>query len=171
MLSTNHLLNTLSIFGAKYLFIVILVIAFIYFITQPRVKQKEILVMGIIALPIMYVFLKLVALIYFDPRPFVMDHFTPLIPHDPDNGFPSDHAILGAATASVIYPYSKKVSLVLWVLTLLVDVSRVYIGIHHSIDIIGSIVIALLVSYLAYAFILPKVKRYAWYQTIFPTHT
>lgn len=164
---TNHFLSSLSIFGAKYLFIIILVIAFGYFIVQPRFKQKEMLAFGIIALPVMYVILKLGALLYFDARPFVVDHFTPLIPHSPDNGFPSDHTIISAAMASIVYPYSKKISMLLWVLTLLVSASRVYAGIHHPIDIIGSIVIAIVIAYVTYTVILPRVTRLAWYQSIF----
>jgi uncharacterized membrane protein len=135
---------------------------------QPRAKQKEMVAFGIVALPIMYVILKLVALIYFDPRPFVVDHFIPLIPHGPDNGFPSDHTILSAAAASVIYPYNKKVSAVLWIFTLLVGISRVYTGIHHPIDIIASIIIAIITAYATYTYVLPRIKRFAWYQTIFP---
>src|ERR1017187_827769 len=32
-----------------------------------------------------------------DPRPFVADGQVPLIPHEPNNGFPSHHALLAAA--------------------------------------------------------------------------
>ena len=31
---------------------------------------------------------------YYDTRPFVRDHVKPLFAHAPDNGFPSDHALL-----------------------------------------------------------------------------
>lgn len=123
---------------------------------------------GIMALPIMYVALKLLAMLYFDPRPFVVDHFTPLIPHDPDNGFPSDHTLLSAATASVVYPYSKKISMVLWVLTVLVGASRVYTGIHHPVDVLGSICIALVVAALTYFLLLPKVKASKFYINLWP---
>lgn len=163
---TNNLINHLSIFGAKYLFIIILGIAFIYFIGQPRAKQKEMAAFGIMALPIMYIVLKIVALLYFDPRPFVVDHFIPLIPHEPDNGFPSDHTLLSAATAAIIYPYAKRLSLALWLLTLLVGASRVYTGVHHPVDVLGSILIAIVVSVLTYRLLLPKVKASKFYTNL-----
>lgn len=164
----NNLINSLGIFGAKYLFIVILGIAFIYFIKQPRIKQKEMITFGIIALPIMYVILKLLALLYFDPRPFVVDHFTPLISHDPDNGFPSDHALLSGAAASIVYPYSKQIGLVLWMLTLLVGASRVYTGVHHPVDVLGSMGIAIIVASLTYYLLLPKMKANRFYTNLWP---
>lgn len=159
----NTLLNSLAIFGAKYLFIFIIVIAFVYFLKQPRQKQKEMVAFGIMVLPIIYLLLKLAAMIYFDPRPFVTDHFTPLIPHEPDNGFPSDHAILSSAVASVVFPFSRKVSAGLWVLTVFVGISRVYTGIHHPLDIIASIVIAIIVATLVYKFLLLKLKNSNFY--------
>ena len=111
-----------------------------------------------ITLPIMYLVLVLVAHVYFDPRPFVVGHFTPLIPHDPDNGFPSDHTLLLSAVASLLYPFNKRASYLLWLCTVTVGVSRVYVGIQHPIDVIGSIIIAVIVSYAGYQ-ILQMIKK------------
>src|SRR5947209_4934856 len=104
------MLNNLAIFGAKYLFLFILATAVVWFFKQPRSKQKEILLYSIVSLPIIYAVLKIAALFYFDARPFVVGHFAPLLPHEPDNGFPSDHTILSAAAASIVFPYNKKIS-------------------------------------------------------------
>lgn len=138
------------IFGAKYLYLLVGVIALVWFWKLPKEKKKEIIIFSIITLPAIYLVSKIGAWLYFDPRPFVADHFTPLIPHDPDNGFPSDHALLVSAIASIIYPFSKKVSAGVWVIAVLVGISRVYVGIHHPVDIVGSVVISALVSALAY---------------------
>ncbi len=137
------MLDTLSILGAEYLFVVIAGIAFLYFLKQPKDEQKRIVIFAVLALPLTYIVSKIGALLYFDPRPFVVGHFIPLIAHEPDNGFPSDHVLLCASIAAVISPSSKYLGLVLLLLTLLVGVSRVHTGIHHAIDIIGSLVMAL----------------------------
>lgn len=80
----------------------------------------------------------------------MIGHFNPLIPHEPDNGFPSDHVLLCAAIAALIYPSNRYLSLILWALTLLVGISRVHTGIHHAVDIIGSIMMAVAVAVLVY---------------------
>ncbi len=144
------MLDTLSIIGAKYLFIVIAGVAFVYFLKQPRGEQKRLVLFAALALPLVYVVSKIGALLYYDPRPFVSGHFRPLIPHEPDNGFPSDHVLLGASIAALVYPSSKGLSLALWALTLLVGMSRVYTGLHHPVDIIGSILMAIVVAALVY---------------------
>jgi undecaprenyl-diphosphatase len=151
-------LNTLSIFGAKYLFIVIGGIALVYFLAQPRPVQKRILIIAAMTLPLIYIVSKIGGLLYDDPRPFVVGHFVPLIPHEPDNGFPSDHVLLCAGIAAVIYPSRKVLSLVLWVLTLLVGMSRVHVGLHHSVDIIGSIGMAIAVAAFSNFIMSPRMR-------------
>lgn len=144
------ILNRLFVFGAKYLYIVAIVIAFFYFLKQPKETKKKIIILGLVSLPIMYAIAKLVGLFYYDPRPFVDGNFTSLIPHADDNGFPSDHTLFAAAIASVFYPFSKKESLILFVIALAVGLSRVYVGVHHLVDILGSIIIAISISAMTY---------------------
>jgi len=157
----DGMLDTLSILGAKYLFVVIAGIALVYFLKQPRDEQKRIVIFAVLALPLTYIVSKIGALLYFDPRPFVVGHFVPLIAHEPDNGFPSDHVLLCASIAALVFPSSKYVGLVLLLLTLLVGASRVHTGIHHTIDIIGSLVMALAIAGLVYLMI-----RSRWVQKL-----
>lgn len=149
--------DTVIIFGAKYLIFISVIIFVWFFIQQPKDKQKQILVFALFALPIIYVVAKILALVYYDPRPFVAGHFMPLIPHDPDNGFPSDHTLLASAIAAVVFFYNKKIGLVLFIVALLIGIARVLSGVHHPIDVGGSIIIAIVMSLAAYRFILPRV--------------
>jgi undecaprenyl-diphosphatase len=154
------MLDSLSIFGAKYLFIVIAVIALAYLLKQPRSGQKRIAIFAALTLPLTYIVSKIAALLYTDPRPFVAGHLIPLIAHEPDNGFPSDHVLLCAGIAAVIYPSSKRLSLILWALTLLVGMSRVHTGLHHPVDIIGSIVMAIAVAAIVYRLIMGSFLKF-----------
>lgn len=144
------ILDSLFIFGAKYLYIAAIAVAIFYFLKQPKGIKKKIIILSIISLPIMYLVAKLAGLFYYDPRPFVIGNFTPLISHADDNGFPSDHTLFVAAIASVFYPFNKKGSLILFVIALAVGLSRVYVGVHHLVDILGSIVIVITVFILTY---------------------
>ena len=161
----NISIDSLAIFGAQYLYIFLLAIALVWYLFQPRSQQIEMIAWGVVALPVIYILLVIAGMVYFDPRPFVSDGVIPLISHDPDNGFPSDHTLLCSATASIVFFYNKRMSDVLWVLTGLVGFSRVYTGIHHPIDISASIVIAGIVSVVVWKFVLPLIKRspkYVW---------
>lgn len=136
----------LIIFCGQYLYILTIVIAVVYFLIIPKDQKKSFALLAISALPCIYLVSRLAANFYFDPRPFVVGHFTPFIPHAPDNGFPSDHALLTSAIASIVFVFNKKLSGLLWLLTIIVSAARVMAGIHHSIDIIGAVVISIVVA-------------------------
>lgn len=147
------MLNYLLIFGAEYLIFFIVAVALIYFLRQPRKIQKQILFFGIIVLPSAYLLAKIAGLIYFNPRPFVEGNFVPLVSHVADNGFPSDHTLISATIAAIIYPFNKKISALLWLLALVVGLSRVYVGVHRPIDILASLIIVITITVLIYQII------------------
>src|SRR5713226_9208399 len=148
---------TLSIIAANYLWYMIIGIAVVYFLIESRPEQKRMLIFAALVLPLVYLVSIIGGALYYDSRPFVVEHFTPLIPHKPSNGFPSDHVLWSAATAAIMFPSNKYLSLILWVLTTLVGAARVHAGVHHPIDIIGSKLMAIVAAMLAY-FIIERVS-------------
>lgn len=161
------LINSLIIFGAKYLLILIIGIAFIYFLKQSRNKQKQLVVFGIITCALAFVTARIATQCYYDARPFVTGHFMPLIPHDSDNGFPSDHTLLASAVAMVIFYFNRKMGMVLLALAVLVGTARVMAGVHHPIDIIGSIIISVGVSFVIRRAIMPIINNSKIYTRYF----
>jgi undecaprenyl-diphosphatase len=139
------MLDILAIFFAKYVVYLLLVLAILFILKQQKTVKKELIILSIVSLPIIFVVAKILSHFYIDPRPFVVGHFKPLIPHDATNGFPSDHGLISFAVASIVYLYNKKTGLLLFVLGILIGIARVYAGIHHLIDILGSFVICILV--------------------------
>jgi len=156
------MLNTLAIFGATYLWYVIIGIAVPLLFHRPRREQIRILIFAVIVLPLVYAASRIAGALYYDPRPFVVGHFVPLIPHKPSNGFPSDHVLWSAAVAAITFPGNRYVSLILWLLTLLVGMSRVYVGVHHPIDILGSIAIAVAVAVVVHL-VLRKINLFGYW--------
>jgi len=117
-------------------------------------------------LPLTYAVAKIGSLLYFDARPFVVGNFIPLFSHIPDNGFPSDHTLLAGALAVITFFYNKKTGLIFFLLSFLVGASRVMAGVHHWMDVFGSLVIALVMAYLIQKFVLPfllETKAYKKY--------
>lgn len=135
-------LDLIFIFGAKYLPFVIVIFALAWFLIQPRPRQKEIFIFACICLPLIFIVSEIAGRLYDNPRPFVAGHFQPLIPCKATNGFPSHHTLLAAAFSAVVSCFSWRIGFLLWILTLLVGLSRVYVGVHHLIDIIASMLIS-----------------------------
>ncbi len=138
-------MHTLIILCASYLIWGVVLAGFIY-ILQSR-KRKRIALYAVIALPLTYLVGKIAGIFWYDPRPFVSDGITPLIQHAADNGFPSDHMLLGVAIASVVFAYNRPLGIILWILAIMVGAARVFAGVHHWTDIVGGAVIAIIVSW------------------------
>ncbi len=145
-----NILETIFIFGAQYLYIIVLIIAFLWFLKQARARQKEVLTLMCICLPLIFIASLIAGHLYYNPRPFVLGNFKPLIPHKPNNGFPSHHVLLVSAISAVIFVFSRRVSLLLWILTLFVGLSRIYAGVHHIVDVAASVLISVILVSLTY---------------------
>ncbi len=131
------------LFTAKYLYLVVGILALIYWVTVPKQEKIRLVVFGAIAAVVTFALVKIGAALYYDPRPFVTHHITPLYPHGADNGFPSDHTVLTAFIALTIFSSSRKTGLTLLCMVVLIGLSRVIGHIHSPIDIIGSLAFAL----------------------------
>lgn len=110
-------------------------------------------VAAVLTLLLSFLGAQLAAALYNDPRPFVVEHYRPLIAHAADNGFPSDHSLLAAAIVAMV-AFARWLWTVPFVLLGgIVEVARVGAGLHHPIDVIGSDVVvgiaAVLVAVLA----------------------
>ncbi len=151
------MIDLLAIFCAKYLIALSFILGGAALLRLSKKEQRSIIIFGAIGLPFIYLTALIASHFYHNPRPFVVEHFIPLIAHADDNGFPSDHVLLASAIAAIWTIYRRRIGLVLWALALLIGVARVYVGVHHPVDIIGSIVIAGSVSCVLY-FLMNKLK-------------
>lgn len=161
--------NDLTIFAAKYLVFIDAVLAaalLAYLLLQrPRPTILRSAVTIALLLVLSFVFAKIGAAAYSDPRPFTTDHVKPLIAHAADNGFPSDHALLGAAIVAAVLLVSPIWALPFVVLAVLIDWARVGAGIHHVVDVLGSSVFVALATLIA-VLAAPPIAR--WLATRLP---
>lgn len=133
-------MHGIVVFVAKYFIVLSALVALWIFVTLPRKQKKEFILVGVGGAVIALVLAKVGNHLYYDPRPFVEGHFTPYFGHGNDNGFPSDHTLLAGWLAFLGLRYSKKLGWLLIALALLVGLARVKAGVHHLLDILGSLV-------------------------------
>lgn len=96
------------------------------------------LVGGIVAI----LLAKVASWLYYNPRPFVVGHFTPYFPHPINNGFPSDHTLFTSYLAFLVLSYNRKLGVALLAVAVAVGLARVTAGVHHLIDILGAFAIS-----------------------------
>ena len=150
-------MNIVIILIAKYLYVVELLVFLISATIWRKEEKLKVIKLMLLAAPLAGVLVLLGSHFIYDPRPFVVENIKPLISHNPDNGFPSDHTLLAMFTAFAAMVYNKKIGIILLILALLVGASRVMAKVHHPIDIIGSIFIAFVSITISYL-ILKKLK-------------
>jgi undecaprenyl-diphosphatase len=135
-------MHTLIKIVGEYFVLVSVVIVALYWL-RAKTSVKISLTWQLVAGGVLALALSVVAShFYYDTRPFVTHHLTPIIPHAADNGFPSDHALFTSFLAFTMALYSRRTAIVLLVIALIVSWARVAAHIHSLIDIVGSFVIA-----------------------------
>lgn len=137
-------MSFIIIFCAKYLLFISIAIAAFVFLLASKTKKIKAIYIGLISSLAALIITKISAHFIYDPRPFAVKNIQPLIQHAADNGFPSDHTLVAALIASIVFTFNKKAGLVLLLIAILIGASRILAEVHHPLDIIGSIFIALI---------------------------
>lgn len=88
------------------------------------------------------------SMIWYHPRPFVMPLGHTLIAHDPTPSFPSNHMtiISTVAFSFILRPALRRMGVALAVLALPIAWSRIFLGVHFPLDMLGAVVVAGLAS-------------------------
>lgn len=85
---------------------------------------------------------------YYHPRPFVMEVGRTLIYHAPNGSFPSDHMLIFSSIAfSYLFSAQRKLGIFLLIMAWLVAWSRVYLGVHFSLDMLGAFLLAFALNF------------------------
>ena len=151
LVGKSRLLDLIAIFFADYIgYLLIIVVLFLIFSTK-KIKTRiynsafillsALLSYGILAKTIKFFYGKL--------RPFEVLEFQPLMDNVSNSAFPSGHmAFYFALAFSLFYIGYKRLGVFFSAILLLMGVSRVFIGVHWPIDIIGGIGVAFLSVYI-----------------------
>jgi undecaprenyl-diphosphatase len=143
-------MNALIVFCAKYLFAVIPLLLLFVFWQLDNTERKLLVLRGIVVLVLAISFAKAGGALYNEPRPFVVQHVVPLVPHDADNGFPSDHTLLSFACAFLILPFAPRVVGPALLIAATVAMARIASLLHTPLDIVASILMAGLANLIAW---------------------
>ncbi|PGW35615.1 undecaprenyl-diphosphatase [Bacillus cereus] len=88
----------------------------------------------------------LIHAVYYHPRPFITHHVNQLVPHAADSSFVSDHSVLVFSIAFVFILREEKLKYIALIWAILVGVSRMYVGVHYPLDILGAAFLTFITS-------------------------
>lgn len=146
-LATHNGLARILIIACAAVLVYLMGVAWLAIAARQESRLTLITAARVVALgALAYLLAKLLGHIIADPRPYIVTHTRPLIPTAHDNGFPSDHTVLAAMlTASLAWVDRRYIAL-FSIGTLLVLIGRLGIGAHHTIDVIGAVVIVVVAA-------------------------
>ena len=147
----NTVLDNIMIFFSKYvplIFMAAIVIVFILGIKQKKCEYREIAFSTVVITVTNLIINLIIRSIFHVDRPFVNNKVNLLVPHDTASSFPSNHATGTMSIALGLGKYNKSLSIILNILSIIVGFSRVYVGDHYPMDVIGSYVIVFAISYI-----------------------
>ena len=147
----NTVLDGIMIFFSKYvpyIFMAVIAIVFVLGITKKNSDYRKVAVNTFVITVINLVLSFIIGGIYYVDRPFVNNKVNLLFAHTKDASFPSDHATGTMSIALALGKYNKLVSIILTILSLIVGFSRVYVGHHYPLDVIGAYVLVFTTSYI-----------------------
>ena len=138
----SALLDQFMIFSTTYLIYLSLLSIFVIAF-KGKVKERKALILILFSLPLAIVLIKIIHIFINEPRPFVTFNFIPLTDNKPDLSFPSRHATIMAVIAFVLTFLKSKWAPLFLILMLLVGISRVYVGVHYPLDVLGGFIVGI----------------------------
>lgn len=145
--ASNAMIDLAIFIANDVLYLLILFLLFLWFYGDQQLKERALRAVFFTAIALGIGFI--ISTLYYHPRPFVMGVGRTLIHHAPNASFPSDHMLIFSTIAwSYLFSGRKFAGGLLLVLAGLVAWSRVYLGVHFPMDMLGAFSIALLVNIL-----------------------
>lgn len=81
-------------------------------------------------------------------RPYQTLDVRQLVEEDDNRSFPSNHVQLSFALSAIVFYFRRKFGLILFLLSLIIGIGRIYVGVHYPSDILGGAVIGVLLTIL-----------------------
>ena len=125
-----------------------MILLFAWFWLRGNYDTKKQILKAFIFTSIAILISQCISHVYYHPRPFVMEVGRTLIYHAPNGSFPSDHMLIFSSIAfSYLFSTQRKLGIFLLVMAWLVAWSRVYLGVHFPLDMLGAFLMAFALNF------------------------
>lgn len=125
-----------------------MILLFAWFWLRGNYDTKKQILKAFIFTSIAILISQCISHVYYHPRPFVMEVGRTLIYHAPNGSFPSDHMLIFSSIAfSYLFSAQRKLGTFLLIMAWLVAWSRVYLGVHFPLDMLGAFLLAFALNF------------------------
>lgn len=132
------LLDAFMIYSTEYVIFITGILMFIL-AKEGGVSERKAFILSLLAIPMSILLIKVIHLFYYEPRPFITHEVIPLLLEGNNASFPSRHTTIMSIFAFAATYFKHQWNVLIIILMALVGVSRIYVGVHYPIDIVGGI--------------------------------
>lgn len=131
--------DTTVLFFTKYggLSLLGLLLAILWFKKENQLENRKTVILALLAAGLALAINQIIGAFYFRPRPFTSHMVNLLVDKSIDPSFPSDHSTLGFALAIGVLLRNRKAGLGLLAVAFFLGLSRIYVGTHYPLDVMG----------------------------------
>ncbi len=147
LINNSAWLNALILFFAEYLAYVLVAVFILSIVLTVEAQRDRLraLVFGFGTLVLSRAIAEIIHFFYHHPRPFVALG-TPHLLTVSGWSFPSGHASMFFALATIIYFRNKNLGILFFVASALMGLARIAAGVHYPSDILGGAILGILVA-------------------------
>ena len=125
-----------------------MILLFAWFWLRGNYDTKKQILKAFIFTSIAILISQCISHVYYHPWPSVMEVGRTLIYHAPNGSFPSDHMLIFSSIAfSYLFSAQRKLGIFLLIMAWLVAWSRVYLGVHFPLDMLGAFLLAFALNF------------------------
>lgn len=159
----NHLLDSIMLFSSKrlpYILFATVIVVYLIGIISKNKKARGIAVDTIVFTGINLILAVIVGHFFYASRPFVNDPNAKLLYlHKPDSSFPSGHSVGSMSIALGLNRYNKALGTICVILSILMGISRLYVGHHYPQHVVASFLIVIILNVLYIKFLSKSVQK------------
>ncbi|MBM7603178.1 undecaprenyl-diphosphatase [Metabacillus crassostreae] len=134
MAGKSELLDKLMIYASnemRYIYPIAFIFILIY---QPKRTRRNFLFTSAFIMLLNYCVIFLVKKIKYRPRPFITRQANVLLSSKLDSSYLSKHTLFAFSISTLIYMINKVLGKYLFILSMFMGLSRVWVGVHYPLD-------------------------------------
>lgn len=159
----NQTMDNIMMFCSQKLPIILallVIVVYVVGIVKHSKEARAAAVNTVVFLAINMILSAIIGNVWYAQRPFVKDPSANLLYlHKPNSSFPSDHSLASMSIALGLTAYNKVLGVVSIIISVLIGVSRVYVGHHYPEHVVGSYLIAIVTFVIYNKFFSRKVRN------------